>query len=81
MTAQKVIWAWPWEVNPDMGQWEAKPSIVGEGIRYTRDDAPELVALVEAAKQMRKAFIPFADDEFAAVYALDAALAAWEALK
>lgn len=46
----------------------------------TRADAPELVALVAAAKQMRKAFIPFTDDEFAAVYAIDAAIAAYEGM-
>ena len=38
---------------------------------------PKVQSLVEAAKQMRDAFIPWEAHEFAAVNALDAALAAW----
>ncbi len=28
------ITAWPWEVNPNMGQWETVQSVVGEGQPY-----------------------------------------------
>ena len=50
MTAPNVIWAWAWEVNPNMGQWEAKPSIVGDGIRYIRADAPELSDIMDLVR-------------------------------
>lgn len=39
MSAPERIWAWPWEVNPNMGQWETQQSIWGEGTEYIRADA------------------------------------------
>lgn len=48
-----------------MGQWETKPSIVDEGIRYIRADAPELLALVEAVRaeiEARNLFLATAPD-------------------
>lgn len=77
MTAPKVIWAWPWEVSPDMGQWEAKPSIVGEGIRYIRADDTELVALVDVIKSPVGQFLSTKDK----LAQIRAALAAYEALQ
>lgn len=60
MSAPERIWAWPWEVNPKMGQWETDRSIAGEGAEYVRADlpptlsaalaVPEVAALVEAAR-------------------------------
>ena len=83
MTAPNVIWAWPWEVNPSMGQWETKQSIVGEGIRYIRADAPELLALVEAAKSALR-FIENTESELGVVLGCGdktrTAIAAWEAI-
>jgi hypothetical protein len=40
-----------------------------------------IARLVEALEAMRCAFIPFSDDEFRAVYATDAALAAAKAVQ
>lgn len=37
--------------------------------------------LVDAAASMRNTFIPFSDDEFRAIYAIDAALAAAKAVQ
>lgn len=39
MIAPERIWAWPWEVNPRMGQWEADRSIAGEGEPYVPEAA------------------------------------------
>ena len=44
MTAPERIWAWPWEVNPNMGQWETVRAIVGDGTEYIRHDAAALAA-------------------------------------
>ena len=38
MNAPERIWAWPWEVNPKMGQWTSDHQIVGEGTEYIRAD-------------------------------------------
>lgn len=94
MTAPKVIWAWPWEVNPEMGQWEANPSIVGDGRRHISAAATELVGMVDTLKYYAEQFCEgFCEDFPSAGYTdekceLDcggckarAALAAWEALK
>lgn len=82
MTLPKVIYAWPWEVNPSMGQWESIPSIVGEGAKFIALDAPELVALVESSKGLL-----FAHDHGNGLEGwhntrerLRVALTAWEAL-
>lgn len=47
MTGPKRIWAWPWEVNPQMGQWTADQQIVGEGAEYVHID--EVNAIIAAA--------------------------------
>lgn len=39
MSTPERILAWPWEVNPNMGQWETQQSIKGEGAEYIRADA------------------------------------------
>lgn len=39
MSTPERIWAWPWEVNPNMGQWETQQSIKGEGAEYIHADA------------------------------------------
>lgn len=39
MSDPERIWAWPWEVNPNMGQWETQQAIKGEGAEYIRADA------------------------------------------
>lgn len=39
MSAPERIWAWAWDVNPNMGQWEAERSIVGEGAPYVPEAA------------------------------------------
>ena len=77
MTAPNVIWAWPWEVNPSMGQWETKPSIVGENTRYICADAPELLALVALVRDCIET-----NSEFQTQWDKDAtsALAAWESI-
>lgn len=55
MSGPDRIWAWPWEVNPRMGQWSAEREIVGEGHEYIRRDPdvlaalPEVQAIVDAA--------------------------------
>lgn len=38
MSAPERILAWPWEVNPNMGQWETQQSIRGEGVEYIHAD-------------------------------------------
>ena len=91
MTAPNVIWAWAWEGNPNIGQWEAQPSIVGGGIRYIRADAPELVAIMATMRKMREGWanalelglIPERHRASAQILRDDAAdaIAAYEALK
>lgn len=49
------ITAWPWEVNPHMGQWETAQSIVGEG-------QPYLALHGETLAEVRAAAIECADD-------------------
>lgn len=39
MSGPERILAWPWEVNPNMGQWETQQSIWGDGAEYIRADA------------------------------------------
>ncbi len=78
MTAPKVIW-----VEPGMPGYTDEPC-KDYTKRYTRDDAPELVALVEAAERLR-CNLPvaaiFADSAGAKLRAdFDAALAAYEGL-
>ena len=38
MSTPERIWAWPWEITPNMGQWWADREIVGEGREYIRAD-------------------------------------------
>ena len=47
MTGPDRIWAWPWEVNPQIGQWTAERQIIGEGTEYIRRDPAVLAALPE----------------------------------
>lgn len=80
--APKVIWAVPpIGATFEEGLFMATTDASEARPRYIRADAPELLALVMAAKQMREAYMPFASDEFSASNALDAALAAYEALQ
>jgi len=39
MNMTERIWAWPWEVNPNMGQWETERSIAGDGEPYVPEAA------------------------------------------
>ena len=64
MTDSKMpdrITAWPWEVNPHMGQWETAQSIVGEGQPYLALHGETLAevraALTEAAWIIHKAYV------------------------
>lgn len=54
MSAPERILAWPWEVNPNMGQWETQQTIWGEGAEYIRADAvAEMIR--QAVEQEREA--------------------------
>ena len=69
MTAPERIWAWPWEVNPNMGQWETVRAIVGDGTEYILHTPAALAAsplvqeiVAEAVKAEREACAQVADD-------------------
>ena len=47
MSGPDRIWAWPWAVNPRMGQWSAEREIGGKGMGYIRRDPAVLAALPE----------------------------------
>ena len=53
MSGPDRIFAWPWEVNPNMGQWTADQQIIGEGAEYVRIDKiaalPEVQAMIVGA--------------------------------
>ena len=56
MSGPDRIWAWPWEVNPRVGQWSAEREIVGEGHEYIRRDPAVLAALPEVQALIAGAF-------------------------
>ena len=69
MTAPERIWAWPWEVNPNMGQWETVRAIVGDGTEYILHTPAALAAsplvqeiVAEAVKSEREACAKVAHD-------------------
>ena len=54
MSGPDRIFAWPYEVNPQMGQWTAERQIIGEGAEYVRVDRlaalPEVQAMIADAE-------------------------------
>ena len=56
MTGPDRIWAWPWEVNPRMGQWSDAQEIVGDGNEYIRRDPAVLAALPEVQAMIAAAY-------------------------
>ena len=56
MTGPDRIWAWPWEVNPRMGQWSDAQEIVGDGNEYIRRDPAVLAALPEVQAMVAAAY-------------------------
>lgn len=73
MSAPKVIWVNEW------GDWQDDSD--GTNVSYIRADAPELVALVKAAKIMVAGYEGDNDGTITGYYALKSALGAWEKMK
>ena len=63
MTGPKRIWAWPWEVNPQMGQWTADQQIVGEGAEYVHiDEVNAIIAAADRRTEMHECAMEERDD-------------------
>ena len=63
MNGPKRIWAWPWEVNPQMGQWTADQQIVGEGAEYVHiDEVNAIIAAADRRAEMHECAMEERDD-------------------
>lgn len=63
MTGPKRIWAWPWEVNPQMGQWTVDQQIVGEGAEYVHiDEVNAIIAAADRRAEMHECAMEERDD-------------------
>ena len=63
MRAPKRIFAWPWEVNPQMGHWTTDQQIVGEGAEYVRiDEVNAIIAAADRRTEMHECAMEERDD-------------------